>query len=306
MACSKPLTQFRYQDGTCGFADNGNVVSSFPIGCGQCALCRAARGAEIATRLVQEAYSWDHNICVTLTYADDKLPALGSLSHEHYVKFLKRLRFAVAKRGAPKLRFDLVAEYSPQALRPHYHACLFNYAPADYYAWDRSRGGNPQYRSEELERFWPHGNVWFQWFSDGAASYVAGHQCWKLNGERAFERLRVRDADGAVIGDRAPEFHRCSTMPGLGAEFFRKYGAQMMALGFTVVGTKKVPIPSYYLRLAERVPEFRERCEQLQYERWLHTQDESAIANSTDARLAVREECRAAAVQRLGRGGDFA
>lgn len=301
MACAKPLTQYRYADGTYGFSARGDVIAPNYIPCGQCMLCRLAKGAEVSTRLVHEGYASPHNVCATLTFADDKLPALGSVDADVTQAWMKRLRSRVAYRGGPELRFDLYAEYSPQKMRPHVHVCLFNYRPPDAVYWGKSRAGNPQYESAELSDSWGLGHVWFQWFSDGAASYCAGHQAWKLTGPKAFERLTLRAADGSVIGQRADEYHRCSLRPGIGAPFFEKYGRQMIQLGYTVIGGRKVPVPSYYLDLAERDPSLVDAVSELRAERELMAA--SDVPNASYMRLAVREECATARVNSTGRHG---
>ena len=290
---------YRLEDGTFSFDSQKPHVSTNSVGCGQCALCRAQKGAEWCTRLVHEGYSHTESICATLTYAPENLPALGSLSRQDFQRFKWRLRRFLGYRGLGAVVIDGVGEYSPTVLRPHYHVCIYGWWPQDAKLWKRSRAGNPEFISEDLTKLWSHGHVTFQRFSDGAASYCAGHQAWKLTGDKALERLAVRGAAGELLGQREPEFHAPPGQHGLGSDFFDRYGRQMLTHGFTVVGTRKVPVPKYYLRLAEKIPEYADLLSDLKAQREL--QGVIAAPNSTEFRLAVREECQRERVRRSER-----
>lgn len=298
MPCAKPLTMFRFADGSTGFsASEGDVIAPQYVACGQCAMCRRAKAAEWCTRLMHEGYTSSMSACITLTYADEHLPPLASLAKADVELFMKRLRYYVAKRGGAPIRFDACGEYSPDKMRPHYHLALFGYWPPDAKRWGLSRGGNQEWVSEELTNAWGKGWVTFQPWSAGAANYCAGHQAWKLTGALSRERLAVKTADGIVIGDREPEFHHASNRPGIGARFFERYGTQMLELGFTVIDGRKCPVPKYYLRLGELSDP--DRVSQLRADREL--QAAAAVENSTYERLAVREECAQAALDRSAR-----
>lgn len=220
-------------------------------GCGQCACCRQADAAEWTTRLYQEGQMHHAvgSICATLTYDPEHLPELGSLRRVHAQAFMKALRKRVAARGGPLLSFDCTGEYSPPpAMRPHYHVALFSYCPPDWKEWAKSRAGNDEYTSSELTAAWGRGLVTFQSWSVGAAKYVAGHQAWKLTGDKGHAVRMVYDEFGQAVGEREREFHACSTRPGIGRRFFEAYGRQALELGFTIVDGKKAPVPAYYLR----------------------------------------------------------
>jgi len=239
------------------------------------------------------------SICATLTYAPEHVPALGSVSKRDCQLALKRLRKAAFSKRGELLRYDLISEYSPDAMRPHYHACLFGYWPPDAVYFNRSRAGNPQWTSVELTEAWGLGHVTFQEFSAGAASYCSHHQSFKLTGRLEQDRLKVLAPSGELVGWREPEFRLCSRHPGLGAGFFERYGAELLAHDFTVINGKKVPLPPYYLRLGERVNPG--RVSQIKAEHELAAR--LAAADSTYARLAVREVCAIARLNASKRDG---
>lgn len=300
MACAYPLHQFKLSDGSFSFTERGDVIGVNYVPCGQCNLCRAQKAAEWTTRLVQEGFMHRNAICATLTYSDDQLPELGSLSRAEFRLWKWRLRDFVRRKHGVSIVVDGVGEYSPGRLRPHYHVCIYGWWPHDAVRWSTSGAGNQEWVSQSLSDLWKKGRVTFQPFSEGAASYCAGHQAWKLTGGVAADRLAVRDVDGTLLGRREKEFHAPPGHVGLGATFFEKYRAQMIALGYTVVGGKKVPLPKYYLRIAEKFPELADGLSELKAQRELGAFN--ALENSTDARMAVREECAAERVKRAARG----
>lgn len=302
MACASPLTAYRCSDGSLTFSERPgrDVVAPMSLACGQCALCRTARAGELCTRLVQEAHSHDATCVPTLTYSDERLPPGGSVSKRHCQLFLKRVRFEAASRGAPRVRFNLISEYSPELLRAHYHAILFGYWPSDAVRFNKSRAGRQQYTSDVLTRLWGHGHVTFQEFSPEAALYIAKHDSWKLTGARAADEcLPVFDASGAIVGHREPEFRLCSRRPGMGASFFDRYARQLLANDFTVVGGSRVPLPDYYLRRGSAFDPG--RVSELRAEHELALR--SRADDFTPGRLAAREACALAAIRRGVRDG---
>lgn len=245
-----------------------------------------------------------HSVCVTLTYADEFLPPLGSLDKAHSRAFVRSLRQVVARRGDPKFSVDCYGEYSPAPLmRPHYHLALFNYDPPDAQAWSKSGAGNQEFISEELSRAWSHrGRVTFQPWSYGAAQYCAGHQSWKLTGDKGRNERLVFDQAGEYLGERAPEFHQPSTRPGIGRRFFEAYGDQALRLGFTVVDGRQVPVPSYYLRRADvSSPELAESARAARTAKAVELQ--AKLREEGEHRLDAIEDCAVARIERGARKG---
>jgi hypothetical protein len=246
-------------------------------------------------RLCHEALMHRESICLCLTYADDFLPAMGSLCKRDVQLFLKRLRFEVWHRWCVRVRFDLIGEYSPEERRPHYHAMVFGWWPVDSERWSRSRAGNQQWISALLTRLWGKGHVTFQSFSDGAAEYCARYQTQKLTGRMEAEQLMRADADG-VVGLVEPEFHLCSRRPGIGASFYERYGADVRRCDFVVFDGRRMPVPAYYDKLTGVVDP--DLLSELKARRELRALD--GRADSTFDRLVVREQV-AIAKLRLGK-----
>lgn len=226
------------------------------------------------------------SIVATLTYADDQLPKFASLSKRDVQLFWKRLRFVVAKRGGDRFSYDIVGEYSPGVLRPHYHACLFGYWPPDAKSWSTSQSGNEESVSDELTQAWGKGRVTFQPFSTAGAGYVAGHQVSKLSGHASEARLQVRDINGQVIAQREPEFHLMSKRPGIGRTYMEAHGRQALLNGFTYArGKKEVALPKYFVEIGKKL--FPEEAE-------IETERRKQFAKSHPAesfeRLEVMEE----------------
>lgn len=254
MACVQPRAQWLVEgEWTLKEPLSPRLYKQRQFRCGSCAPCRLANEGEWTTRLMQEALMHPQSVCVTLTYAPEHLPALGSLVKAHQAAFIKALRKLVAARKGPLLSFDCYGEYSPPPLmRPHYHVALFNYYPPDAKPWAQSGAGNDEFVSAELSKAWrERGLVTFQPWSFGGAKYLAGHQAWKLTGEAGRFTRQVIGPNGELLGERAPEFHQPSTRPGIGRRFFERYGEQALRLGFTVAKEKRVPVPRYYMRRAK-------------------------------------------------------
>lgn len=301
VACAEPRTMYRDSDGS-AYPTRHRCrvcVGTFQTGCGRCAMCRASKAAQWKTRMVHESYQHRYSIAATLTYAPEHMDALGSIRKVDFVRWLDRLRHRLAYEDEGPIRHTGIAEYSPRLQRPHGHFCIFGWWPKDAEYYSQSKSGNPQYVSQMLTETWGKGLVTFQRFTPGAAAYIAGHDSEKLNGMVSHAARAVFGPDGEYVGHREPEFLMASRRPGIGAGFFDEHGEQMLAHDFTVVDGKRVPLPQYYMRRGELVNP--ERVAELKAQ---HMQ--TAIkrrADSTRARLAVREECARARVAAKRRDG---
>jgi len=288
-------------DGELVFSERAgvDVVKSLFLPCGRCAMCRASKAAQLAVRLVHESYGHAQSMAATFTYSPDFLPAAGSVSKRHAQLLLKRVRIEASRRGAPRVRFSLIAEYSPLLARPHYHVILYGYWPPDSVFYNTSKAGNRQFSSQILTDLWGMGIVTFQAFSAGAAGYIARHDSGKLTGDADRFSGPAFDDAGRFVGFREPEFSLCSRRPGLGAEYCDLYGKQMLAHDFTVMDGRKVPVPGAYLRRLE--PRFPGEVSDLKAAHELAAL--KAAPDATRARLAVREVCTRARLSQQGRGG---
>lgn len=210
MACTRPLNAYKTPSGKVLFTPHPD--SSFiQLPCGQCIGCRLARSREWAIRCTHEAFMFDDNCFITLTYDNEHLPysenGLPTLHREDLTLFLKRLR----KRFKHKIRYFGCGEYGSKLARPHYHLVLFNHDFADKVLF--KSGKFPLFISDTLRELWPHGHSIVAGFSFESAAYTARYCVKKINGEKAEEHYQ----------DRVPEFSCMSLKPGIGYQFFIRY-----------------------------------------------------------------------------------
>lgn len=160
-----------------------------------------------------EGLCHEQSAFVTLTYADEYLPAGNNLVPKHMSDYLKRLRWALAPR---RVRFFGVGEYGTEGTRlfnPHYHLTLYGVSGSTDWL-----GSKPVHYgdSELIWNTWGFGNTDTQEFNEKTAQYVAGYTTKKMT----------------AVGDprlkgRTPEFMRSSRRPGLGAEAMRVIATQL-------------------------------------------------------------------------------
>lgn len=185
------------------------------VPCGQCIGCRLEYSRQWAIRCMHEAEMHEDNCFITLTYDDDHLPKNGSLTKNHFTKFIKRLRKAIPN----KIRYFHCGEYGDENFRPHHHALIFGYDFPDKYFWNL-RNNNRMYRSDMLEKLWSDpktkenygfsliGSVTFE-----SAAYVARYVVKKMKGKNKE----------VYYGDIVPEYVTMSRRPGIGQKWFEKY-----------------------------------------------------------------------------------
>ncbi|AXL14704.1 replication initiator protein [Microviridae sp.] len=265
--------------------------------CGQCTGCRLERSRQWAIRCLHESQLHEKNCFITLTYSDDHLPTDGSLNHGHWVLFAKRLR----KKYGKGIRYYMCGEYGEQFARPHYHACLFNHDFEDKLQFSE-RDGIPLYQSEALNKLWstPYGDplgfasvgdVTFQ-----SAAYVARYIMKKITGEKAEEHYTHLDQHGE-IHERTPEYTQMSRRPGIGADWLKKYQADVYPSDFVVLNGKKCKPPKFYDRSYEVVDP--DQLQKLKARR--NTGARKNAPDNTPERLRVREKCLNARLNQLKR-----
>ena len=151
MPCYRPLRAQRRIDGTVkiigAMRHTQTASDEISIACGQCVGCRIDHSKEWMLRCTHEASQHDSNHFVTLTYENE--PYGGSLIHEHYQRFMKRLR----KKMPAEPRYYMCGEYGDQLQRPHFHACLFNVEFPDAKLY-KIQNGHRLYESDLLNEIW--------------------------------------------------------------------------------------------------------------------------------------------------------
>lgn len=150
-----------------------------------------------------ETLSSSDNAFVTLTYAEDQVPAGNTLIPQHCTNFLKRIRKAIAPR---RIRYYLVGEYGDQTQRPHYHLALFNYPTCRFgRSQFRKLGSSCCVACDAIQTAWGHGLVLLGTLETHSAQYVAGYVTKKMTAK-----------DDPRLEGRHPEFCRMSLRPGIG------------------------------------------------------------------------------------------
>lgn len=254
---------------------------------------------------MHEASLYQANCFVTLTYAPEHLPAGGNLQYRDFQLFVKRLRSArryaflpsrisgvqpvhaaaFLSEPARALRFFMCGEYGTLNLRPHYHACLFNVDFSDSVISGKSAAGEVFLSSPTLSKLWPFGRAVVQDLNIITAAYCARYVVDKVTGP---------DAEAHYQG-RTPEFCRCSLKPGIGAEWFEKFGeTDCMRHDFVVESGNKLAPPRYYDRLRRRTDKT-VRQDEWEFARELRAR--AVLGDNTDERLRVREVVHQARVR---------
>jgi len=244
MPCYAPITAYRGRDvGKTGkraivFTRNGSFSGEpIKLPCGQCVGCRLERSRQWAIRMVHEAKMHDRNCVVTLTYNEANLPSDRSLVKRDLQLFMKRLR----KEFGNGIRFYACGEYGENTKRPHYHVCLFNFDFDDKRFYKRSKTGDNLYTSDSAERVWGKGFAVVGQVTFESCAYIARYIIDKMTGPLAVNWY-VND-DGEVL---EPEFTNMSRRPGIGAGYFKKYGAEVYAHDSVILRGLEVRPPRFY------------------------------------------------------------
>lgn len=280
--------------------------------CGQCTGCRIDQTKQWAVRAVHESLMHEQNSFLTLTYSPENEPQDGSLVPAHHTLFIKKLResFAVKKLNpetgrqkkyyAKYIRYYMCGEYGEQLSRPHFHYLIFGHNfDHDRYPWT-THNGHQYYRSPSLEKLWPYGYSTIGDVNWETAAYTARYVLKKLTGPRAEDHYERNDELYNQEVRLEPEFARMSLKPGIGAEWFAKYGySDIYDSGdFVVIKGKKYKTPRYYDKLLGEPDEV--HVYDLKQGRKLKAARNAA--DSTPARLDVRERYLELTLQKLPRG----
>lgn len=264
------------------------------IACGACRGCRLEKSRQWAVRCLHEASTHQKNSFITLTYDDENLPDGGSLKIEDWQKFAKRLRHTLGK-----FRFYHCGEYGDLSGRPHYHACIFGINFDEDRKVCGEERGNKLYRSEKLESIWGMGKTIIGEVTFKSAAYVARYIMKKQYGDAAKHHYEYVDQATGEVTIFKPEYSTMSRRPGIGKEWYEKFGKEVYREDFCVINGKKVRPPSYYDALLEK--EDLVKREKIRWERI--KKGKKREKNNTWERLLVREKYQEERVRQLKRGG---
>ena len=231
---------------------------------------------------------------LTLTYADHNLPPDGSLWPDDHKEFVNKLKCKLHRDFGRGFRYYMSGEYGEKFQRPHYHYLIFGHDFPDK-TFHRQHRGHKYYVSEELNKLWPYGHSLIGHVTPESAAYTARYVMKKQTGQSALSHYV--NADGVVL---EPEFSRMSLRPGIGAEWFEKYGEQDVydSGDFIVMNGRKYSTPRYYDTLLERLDV--EKLADIKSRRRAFA--EAHASDNTYERLLVKAESLELRLDKLKRG----
>lgn len=294
MTCYFPLTAYRvpYQSQLVfNRPRNDNYIEKLQVPCGQCIGCRLDRSRQWAVRCIHEAQTHSHNSFVTLTYAPIHLPSDLSLHLRDFQLFMKRLR-----KRCGSVRFFHCGEYGENFGRPHYHALLFGFRPADLKLFT-IRNGMRLYTSELLSEIWGFGFVSVGDVTFESAAYVARYVLKKVTGDAADDHYIAINIETGQIVTRRPEYVTMSRRPGIGSNWFNRYSSDVFPADHVIVAGRELKVPRYYDNLLKSSNPI--DFEDIHFERYKKAQ--LALDNNTKERLATRHEVQLARLRKLPR-----
>ena len=211
---------------------------------------------------MHEASMHEENSFITLTYADEHLPADLSLNVGHYQKFMKRLRARLTTR----VKFFHCGEYGDEEDefgiptgflgRPHYHAIIFGYGFPDREYW-KTVNEQRLYTSEFLADVWGNGFIVIGDVSFESCAYVARYVCKKINGELAHDHYMVLDERTGAINPVKPEYATMSRGgrdgKGIGHSWYEKYSGEVLHNDSVVMNAREMKPPKYYEALFDEL-----------------------------------------------------
>lgn len=225
---------------------NPFIMAGRAFGCGQCMPCRINRRRVWTHRIMLEALEHEYNSFVTLTYADENLPADGSVDSVTLQLFIKRLRKRY-EAGGIKFRYYGCGEYGETGHRPHYHVALFG-IPGCIKARQFFDGQKPCCPACDLVfQSWKLGRIQAGTLTRESAAYIAGYVTKKW----------IYEKDGY-----RPPFARMSNRPGIGAGAMDDVASSLLMAEFDgrdvpnaiSHGGKRWPLGRYLVRrLRERM-----------------------------------------------------
>lgn len=298
MSCVKPLKAFwrsRSRDAITFDVNKSATKVPFVLPCGRCIGCRMEKARQWGLRCLHEKKMWSHNQYVTLTYNDESLPPGGSVCLRDVQLFMKRLRKAKGSCKENPLRFFLGAEYGEENRRPHYHALLFNCEFADRVFWSNNKRGEPLFTSRELSELWGQGHCSLGEVTFDSAVYCAKYALKKINisehsspeARKEFERRYVVYDENGEVYERDVEFAVMSRRPGIGANYYERFGAEVRSHDSVIVNGREVRPPRFYDVRSESIAP--EAFALVKAARKREAVKDSVKADNTPERLRVKE-----------------
>lgn len=256
MTCTRPRTVYWSKEISAAgkrlvTSNRNNSLTGIPFEqpCGKCPDCRLNRAGDWAVRCVHEAKLHDENCFLTLTYDNEHLPYNGpfpTLRKRDLSLFAKRLHNRLLKSRGRGIRYYGAGEYGDKNGRPHYHIIIFDYDFKDKKFFKNNDRGEPLFRSAELASLWPVG-----WNTIGAVtfescSYVARYVMDKIDGKMFDDKYTWMHEETGELVSIEPESPVMSRRPGLGTEYYSRFGSDIARDDNVVVQGRVMRVPRFY------------------------------------------------------------
>lgn len=240
---------------TVGFLSDGKTLcwsskkyskeyAPFQIPCGKCRACRLESARQTAVRCVHEAQMHEKNSFITLTYSEENLKS-KKLQYRDFQLFIKRLRNEIwestleENREKNKIGVFCVGEYGDKNKRPHWHAIIFNWRPADAKYLRSNELGDRIFTSATLERLWPHNDSEKKPNEIGSVTLKSAGYCARYSSKKL---VHGRDKEHSYN-----PISRRSCKNAIGKKWIEKYWPDVFTNGYVVLPNgKQCGIPRYY------------------------------------------------------------
>lgn len=199
--------------------------------------------------MTHESKLHKENCFITLTYDQEHLPRDYSTDVSHFQLFMKRLR---KKYDEKKIRFYHCGEYGDTFRRPHYHAILFGFDFPDKKFKGTTDRGDHTYNSESLTSLWGKGLTELGSFTFESAAYVARYCTKKITGDKAQKHYEYLNPLTGELIQQKPEYATMSRRPGIGKEWYDKYGKETYDSDSLVIRGKEMQPPKFYDNLLDK------------------------------------------------------
>lgn len=239
--CLRPMTALLDEFNKIKFTNEGDLK----LPCGKCIECISKRAIEWSTRVKHEMSYHDENTFITLTYSDENYPNPFDFK-KNFKVFMDKLRKHLKK----KIMYIVSHEYGSITGRPHHHAIIFGWEPANQKFLKFTKKGEKIFTSPELEKLWTKGHSSIGTANEKTAYYIASYSLKSAS----FE---ATDNNGEIITFR--DTMDCSKRPAIGSRYLQDNQIQL--------AHSQEILPRYYLkRLKELNPTLHEHYENARME----------------------------------------
>lgn len=160
------------------------------------------------------------------------------------MRTVKNLGKIQEQKDRKSIRYLICGEYGPKTLRPHYHACVFNWKPKDLKFYKENHCGDRLFTSKKLSKIWGKGFVIIGELNYQSACYVARYVSKKLFKEKNYQNAKQLNIQ--------PEFIESSRNGGIGIKYWNEYKNIIINNKGIILKikdkVKNKPIPKYFMR----------------------------------------------------------